>query len=584
MNAFPQKPASDRTGLWLAMVVLLVVGGWRLGVVLGREGHVQGVAKDIGSIGQFRDDLFPNKAGTGIVYSQDTEAGAGLFFCEIPTGKKKLLAELKEADFRWAQRFGMLGWAPDDSLFAYVNPPDPEAKQTGLFICDGKSGETVAKMEIPANLADVVWLTPRSLAYLTLYYQVLAVIQQNSLGQWVEMHNFGQVYSGPGAAKDLVATSADSVAWNDGTNIWALQFDSDAPGIIWQSTNQLESMTYSKESGQFLLVCKDEQGRHTMLFHPPTPDHPQSTLAEGTPPRSWPHYAYCEDAAGLNTFHIKTDPDLPEITWSWNGAVEDRIGPLGDYRESGKYLLGNYLYFTGYSATKPEGLWQFDTRKGKVRCLVPRSKDGFFDNGTEANLTGGAITNGLGTQLGYHLWAPPGLSTGGKHPAILALTPYLWLRYPNVAAQAGCYFAIVDLAFWNDKEVYNWADDVMSLYTILAKNPNIDTNHVYLYGSSMETRFLTQLMAEKPWLWKGAILINPSSLPELKDAAGGRIFIVAGRDQEGEAERMTKYQDEASRRGVPVTLFVQGETSHIPRSIRTWRERTVQFGKFLTER
>ena len=124
----------------------------------------------------------------------------------------------------------------------------------------------------------------------------------------------------------------------------------------------------------------------------------------------------------------------------------------------------------------------------------------------------------------------------------------------------------------------------MALYAMMIKNPNIDTNRVFLFATSWDTDFLSRLVSENPGLWKGAILITPSSVPDLSSWDNPKIFIVAGKNQAGEIDRLTKYQDTAAADfGVPVKLVLQKGAEHISRSVSTERARAVQLAKFLVE-
>src|SRR5262249_39490367 len=127
----------------------------------------------------------------------------------------------------------------------------------------------VAKIEAPANLAGLAWLSPNSFAYLTLYYQVLKVVEQKQPGVWAEIHDFGQIFSGPGSAGNLVGTSTRSVAWSNGTNIWSFDFSSSAPQMIWEGTagNTLQALS-SLEGGEILLQCRDDRGQFLIRFDP----------------------------------------------------------------------------------------------------------------------------------------------------------------------------------------------------------------------------------------------------------------------------------------------------------------------------
>ena len=100
--------------------------------------------------------------------------------------------------------------------------------------------------------------------------------------------------------------------------------------------------------------------------------------------------------------------------------------------------------------------------------------------------------------------------------------------------------------YWSDKTIYNWPADVTALYEMMIKNPNIDTNRVFLFATSWDTSFLSQLVSQKPDLWKGAILITPSAVPDLSSWHNPKIFVVAGANQTGEIGRLRGYQDAAA--------------------------------------
>jgi poly(3-hydroxybutyrate) depolymerase len=118
----------------------------------------------------------------------------------------------------------------------------------------------------------------------------------------------------------------------------------------------------------------------------------------------------------------------------------------------------------------------------------------------------------------------------------------------------------------------------------LAKNPNIDTNRVFLSGSSAETPYLNQLVAEKPDLWKGVILLSPSELPDLSmsNMHLSSMFIVAGANDGNSLEWLTKYQDQAAAAGISVKLLFLGDAQHITRSIASERNQLQQCAEYLS--
>jgi dipeptidyl aminopeptidase/acylaminoacyl peptidase len=580
INHYLKRAVSNRMGLGLVLLVLSFVIGWRLLVIACSHTppHWSAIAREIGSIAHFESSLYPNESGTRAVFSQDVEKGVGIYFCETDSGKTKLLCEQLEKGYSW-QRFGMLGWSPDDKLFAYAVPLKHQLnegqREEQIVVCNGLSGEAVAKISADPNLYELAWLAPHSFVYSTDFNYDLRLIGQNPDGKWVLRQVFEKVATNK--LETLTAISESSVAWQKENEIWTLDFSTSAFKKIWESTtNQLESFTYSRETGEYHLICSDETG---WLF---VDLDPQGSVLDVTRDRKQERYAYLRDEAGTNVFYIKAKADSQPTRVVWQGAVEDHMDPIGDYISNGKYLYGDCLFFTGDLPGQPVGLWQYNTQNEILRCLASGLKRPL----ARASIVvprSGVITNALGKQMSYHIWEPVKVDAGKKYPLIITQTTYGWSPYQQVAAQDGYYFATVARPFWSDKTIYNWGADMMALYAIMIKNPNIDTNRVFLFATSMDTAFLSQLVSERPDLWRGAILINPSAVPNLSFWHNPKIFIVAGRNQAGEVGRLTKYQDAAAKLGIPVKLVLQKDSEHIPRSVATERGRTVQLAKFLSE-
>jgi hypothetical protein len=60
----------------------------------------------------------PNKACDKLLFCQSTEQGVGVFLLNIASGQKRLIYE-QPRKFYDPVKFKILGWVPDDSLFAY---------------------------------------------------------------------------------------------------------------------------------------------------------------------------------------------------------------------------------------------------------------------------------------------------------------------------------------------------------------------------------------------------------------------------------------------------------------------------------
>jgi hypothetical protein len=142
-----------------------------------------------------------------------------------------------EKDTGTWQKFGMLGWSPDDSLFAIAYPPcDPKQPAEEIIIGNGTNGAVVVKLEANFLISELAWLSPRSFAY-SMYSgdaRDLAVIEQRADGNWVQVKTFKKI--GNKETTGLTATSAHSVAWRQGKEIWGLDFADGVQKKIWETT------------------------------------------------------------------------------------------------------------------------------------------------------------------------------------------------------------------------------------------------------------------------------------------------------------------------------------------------------------
>jgi dipeptidyl aminopeptidase/acylaminoacyl peptidase len=577
MGKTGKRTSLQWSGTWLSVAAVVVVLGWRGIVWANRPAHFMDVARELGSIGQFKDDLFPNQSGKGIVYTEDIEHGEGLFFCNIPTGKTKLLCELKDTEFG-GLRFGMLGWSPDDSKFAYAR--SSTRSKMNICICEAEAGELITKIEVPGNVSDLAWLTADSFAYLAANNQ-LKVIEHKPDGRWAETHNFNRLPKARGAIRNLVATSPSSVAWSNRTNLYALDFSSGTPQIIWQGTNsQLLGFTFSRASNEFLLNCLDAKDQFLLRFDPwrkwlvnagrvGDAQHPIQDIAWTDGGAS---YCYRLNDGGTNTFFMKHDVDAPPTRLPWPGAVRTFASN------------GRHLYVAGSVGGDPAGIHDYDPKANSLQQATSSLKSPLHYAKCVTPING-AFTNEQGRIVNYALWRPVNVEPHTKYPLILSQTPYIWMPFPQIAANLDYNFVMIDRPSWANG-LENWSADVMDAYQRLIKDPNVDTNRVFLYGASAETGFISQLLTEKPELWKGAITLSTSMLPNpatVHSHLSGMMAVVGKNEGEDVTTRWQKYQDEAAMKGVRVNLVFQDETQHISRSIATELVRAENFARFLDE-
>lgn len=560
--------------IWIVIVGVLFVLGWRALVMATQYFREPMIVRELCSIPQFEQDLIPNSANTRLVFCQDTKEGVGIFFCDTAGGKPRLLCEQKEKGLR-GRRFTMLGWAPDDSLFACAFPENKQDQEL-ILIFDGGTGELLDKVVADQSFDQFGWLSTDSFAYST--RTSVRVVARQANGNWAHKRYFENVATN---MDNFTTVSANSVAWRDGDVIWLFDLGSGSPDKIWEAApNRLVEFTHAKGViNEFLLNCSDDAGQYLLWFNLQN----KRTFNLG---RISSHQAYIRNAiwnghgssyacltndlAG-SAFCIKTEEMATPITISWRGGVRSFT------------LSGGQLFFSGNPDDQPPGIWAYDIKSQTFNCIVP-STSGPLMNGLGVAPSCGVMTNSLGEQRFFHLWVPPDVSPNQKYPVLLAQELNTWFPCFQIAAHSGFYVAVVDRPFfntWDGEPQQTWVEDVSSLYEIMSHNPHIDTNHVYLYACSRETSFLSQLMNNRPLLAKGAILFSPTALPNPSILQNKHILIVGGKADGNAMKQLPEYQDRATEQGSVIALFLQDYAGHIPASSTTECNRARQFAKFI---
>lgn len=377
----------------------------------------------------------------------------------------------------------------------------------------------------------------------------------------------------------------------DGTIIRQLAIRAGTTSTFWKSpTNSLSQFLYCRDSGEFLLNCEDEKGSYLLCYDPTS----RRTLGLGriNDPESlafqqWrldyssvsPRYAAVQKDslesiylgnAGVNAFYFNAKTNSEPTHLDWGGGVTEYT-PLNK----------QHFLVSGNPATDLPGIWDYDAATGSYNCLIS-CLDHPLRYAKYVTPIGGEMTNALGELRGYSLWSPATVSPNKKYPVILTQTVNEWLPYTQTAANLGCYFAMVTRPFWRNEHVQNWGADVTAMYQVLAQNPNVDTNRIFLWGRSLETGYLCRLFAEKRDLFEGMILFDPSGLPDLENLRGKKLFIITGNDADN-AKHLKKYQEEAAEGGVLLKMILQENTAHVSDTISSERTRTIEFARFLDE-
>ena len=575
MRSQSKEFTGERSAIWMVLAGILFVLGWRVLVMATQYLHEPRSVQELCSVLQFEQDLVPNNANTRLVFCQDTEEGVGIYFCDTAGGKPRLLCEQKEKGLR-GRRFTMLGWTPDDSLFACAFP-DNKQNQELILIFDGRTGELLSKVVPDQSFNQFGWLSSESFAYSA--NNSVRVVTKQANGNWVHKRFFENIATN---IDNFITVSANSVAWRDDDGIWLFNLGSGSSDKIWEATtNRLVEFTHAKGVNEFLLNCSDDAGQYLLWFNLQDKrtfnlgriggqqDYIRNAIWNG----HGTSYAYLTNDLAGSAFCIKTEGMAMPITIPWHGGVHNIT------------LSGEQLFFSGNPDDQPPGIWEYDIKSETFKCIV-LSTSGPLMNGLGGPPSCGMMTNSLGEQRFYHLWTPPHVSPNKKYPVLLVQELNLWYPYFQIAANSGFYVAVVDRPFfhtWNGDHERTWVEDISSLYEIIAHNPHIDTNRVYLHAISAETSYLSWLINERPTLAKGAILFSPTGLPDPSKLQNKHILIVDGKTDGDAMKRLPEFQDRAAEQGNVITLFLQDDAGHMPASGTTERTRARQFAKFISD-
>jgi hypothetical protein len=567
---------SIRPSIWIVLGGVLFALGWRTLVMAVQYLNEPVIVRELAAIPQFAQDLIPNHANTRLIFCQDTKKGVGIYFCDTAVGKPRLLCEQIEKGDSW-MRFTMLGWTPDDSLFACAIP-DKNQDHELVLIFDGRTGELLNKVVADQNFDQFGWLSNEAFAY-SLGGNSVRLVARQAKGDWDYKRFFENVATN---MDNFIVVSDSTVAWRDHSEIWLLNLNSGLLDEIWEATtNRLVEFTHVRGVNDLLLNCSDEGGQYLLRLNPQN----KHTSNLGRINGQWDYirkamwdgqgssYAFLTNDLGGSAFFIKTEKMEMPTTVSWQG---------GAFKPT---LNGNHLFFFGNPNGQIPGIWDYNIESGTFKCIVS-STSGPLKNGIGTPSSGLAMTNSWGEQRYCHLWPPSHVLPGHKYPVLLAQELNLWYPYFQIAANSGFYVAVADRPFfhtWDGVHERTWTEDVSSLYNIVAHNPNIDTNRVYLLGNSSETCFLSQLMNDHPLLAKGAILFSPTGLPDVSILQNSHILLVDGKANGDATKQLSEFQDRAAAKGNDITLFLQDAAGHVTASGITEHNREIQFAKFMSD-
>ncbi len=576
---------------------LLLVIAWHWIATLHKP-RLDKIAAELVSTIEFFGTPVPNHAGAKLFYAQTSANGVTGYVVDAASGKKTFLFEHEQSHL---QGVGLLGWSPDDTLFAYsVRSP-----KGVITICDANSAGTLATVAESKIILGGVWLSDESFVYVN-NNQDLSLIQKSG-GDWHKSSLFTKkpavepnkpvvaTTAPPATVKKtpvrtnpaelvqcLTAISEKTVAWQQGGAVWKYDLGSDAPVKIWESTtNALVNFCFSGERNCFTLHCKSAAGeclfdlypafiwRNERItgFEPITP--PSGAITSSlTFIRNGLGYAYLAKSQTFDAIVIKREANSVPIQLAWEAGVDSLAAN------------DNHVYITGSPTNGPLGIWDYDVKAGALSCAVSGLEHPFQHAGIVA-ATHEATTNADGEKVVYHLSPPVHFVAGRKYPLVISFNGVRWRPQEAAVPNAGCFLASLN-GIPSDEA------DVVTVYQAAIQHPGIDASRVYVMGVSAGAGLAGRLLQDRPELWRGAILLSPVSFPDPSQLKVSRILIDSGGNdtylkESGGVSKLTQFQDAAALAGIPVTLSINQLASHVYRSNIAEEERVRQTLEFLAE-
>ena len=378
----------------------------------------------------------------------------------------------------------------------------------------------------------------------------------------LELNPFANAFS-------LNTMDARTIAWGQSKCIWSLDLNSNSPQPLLDiqtampPNTTLRGFRYSRETGQFLLVC-DTAGRSSMWrFDPNNAPSKPVKIADGVSDAVWTSGGGWL-ARQNNNLMVANDATSAPIQ-IMPGTSVDGFAVSPD---------GRQLFIQG--AIKDEvapGMWQYDLASSKLNCVAPYSDKPLVDAKHES-FSRASLRLPSGETVNYVIFSPNDASKDShrKRPLVLGDTIVngdlrgargrIWIPALNAA---GAYVVIVTRSSWWGG-IEKWSGNVRALYDEVLKTLPIDKKRVFLFGTSAEAGNTDDLITQSPGLWRGVIYINPAGqFPDFSKVSlleqRPRIYISAG-SLEGEDQYFKRYQEKAIQTGAIVQYVIAPGEAH----------------------
>jgi hypothetical protein len=365
----------------------------------------------------------------------------------------------------------------------------------------------------------------------------------------------------------LRGISTHAVAWLDGSVIRTYDINSGALGKAWETTNKVTSYYYTDTTGNYTITCRDAQGPFQIEYRPPRLGEETGTVMSVQRP---PPAGSRLSLATVNGHPLVTADiaGAKPVSFEWDGMVQ--------YYKLG----GDSVFFTGNRPDGVPGIFRFDTHSQGISEITSVRAEPMKYAKFSAPISG-LFTNTDGRVMSYHLWPPINAGDGRKHPIVVGEGIDDWQQYPQLAANAGWFYAQADLSGW---DIWRFPDDVAGLGRYLSTNPGVDTNRMVIIAFCAEASTIERLEDNYPGLAHGLVLSFPFGIKPSRTWSADHVLFLGGMgDNASSAEEVLAMHAAAWNSGIDSSLQLLDGVEHITHSAGAEREQGRQFMRYLNE-
>lgn len=587
-------------GVWFFLLSLATVGVWLGSAAPDLPGNYREIIKEIAAVQEIYRTPISNRDGSQIAYLRTSDDGLSLFHADFVKGSTNRIEEFDGTQlYQTSLYYKLLGWSPDDRHFAYSRRAGTNmyTAKAELRLVDASNSLVAASLKTPMPIEHLVWLTPRSLAYLDGENRLhLAKLTGSELKveKTLELDLDDEIgkQRAPNQRRNLSATpfvrvDDRSIAYVKNANLWTLDLHEDTRRQIsrFESEYGFEWLTYNEETAQFLFCHRESERpfrRQAFSYAPATGEHGRLTqipLEQGNVVKA----RWLNSGQGQTRLISQGPSGFLEVVSSSQSSSTKSLFKQGTIRAFTVSGDGKQIFVVGAAGHEPHSIWRYDVAAAHLEQVVATMELPFQETKLVPP-SSASIKDEQGRRLSFYLLQPVGFDRSKKYPLVIdGPNQGRWTHHSQFFANMGAYYMAVNRrGLFSSDHLQGAVNDILTVYEHLKRKSNVDLSRVYIIGFSAGTRVTTELLEGHPEKWAGVILNNAVSFPEVPEQPSSypRLLLSMG-DSEPTLRVADQFIQNAELAGISITHLYHQNGGHTFRGKRLQEERMQLMARFV---